>query len=1018
MSLMAARRSATVGGVIIPPIQPITRLDVAEAFETQAVVTVDVLSNDPQGGDVVGPAITLGPAGGSVDVFNNQIRLTHNGVGVYVVSYNVDDGGLQDQGFVTISIKSTGVSGSPPGVAANTYQFGETANQPGNVLTISTPMPADVKGVVLFLGTFAEFPTEPVTINGFDVKYNGNPMARVDEFDDLMYIGNDGSASGVAPVPYAFYLPNDGSVSFPLTGTFEWDADIGGPKLELQCVGIVPITHADRVPVVSVIGDFRGVGNSQTDVVSASAASNSVAVNASMHKRRVTPASDANWTELERVIVDNAQNIDIQSGRLLVESRVFASAGNADYVVSSEQANLHGSVTLQFADPAGGIVGPSQADRTATVITGGFQTAIDMSAAGAPITAINVISGGGVASFFAQNLLFTPPALDGTTIVEVAQANAGGAVISTVTITSLSQGIGPLTGFAAGVGQTETSLLAITANIQAAQDQFEAELLGLFDTRANSTNDAAIIAANPTFVVLTDKTLTGLTNALGAGNRRLLLTAAGGDYNWGGGGLPDFDDIELIGLVDDGMPEVIIGGTPKNRGQIRFPIRGQGGSVEGICWKDGALCFSFVGAVGTLPKFHQKYCRFKNVGNAMHHEFDPPTGSTFWGKVNLGAGCADIQVFRCLAEDVSHGWNCRFGPGYGENNPVTPGQSPDFEVGGLSVVETIVKGADNMGLCFHYDTRGGTVSSVFWPGIGANVEALVNRCIVTNRTMGSSPGFPLNLSACPKARVLDSWFTNTLANPFGVDDDFYSKNDEFYASGCIVWNTGASGNFQGQVGCKGEGNAGSIPLTSYQFRNGIIGHDDTKGVSRGIFAQRSGITFDGTLLICATGSIGQGGGITQQGGGDGYNFFRFQNGMIRAFGGFNQSVVAQIAANVSDWGIVANIIETLRPGNHTLIEIKNSSGFDNLDALVNSNDFRKIAGAGTVLAVSIEPNGTLRNPTIDDNDFDDIDDAASISGGNITGALTITNNRHTGQTPGFNNFTGSTVNSSNNTFPT
>jgi len=575
-----------------------------------------------------------------------------------------------------------------------------------------------------------------------------------------------------------------------------------------------------------------------------------------------------------------------------------------------------------------------------------------------------------------------------------------------VPITTVVTGFGPQTGFAVGIGQTDTSLASIDSAVLAAQAAFEQELENLHNARAATNTDVTIQAANPGFVTLTGKTTTDLNNALGGGNRRLFLTAAGGDYNWSGT-LPDFDDIELVGLVDAGTPCVIIGGTPKNRGQVRFRIRGQGGRAEGIEFKDGALCFSFTGApAGIIPRMHVDFCKFTNVGNSVHCE----VGGAF-GNINAGAGVADVRVDNCIIDDVSHGINMRCGPGYGEQNPIPPGQSPDFQVGAFRARETIVRNHDNMGICCHFDTRGGDLASVFWPGIAAGSTMLVDRCVVTRRTLSNLPGFPVNGTACQTSHYKDSYFTETISNPNGLDDDVYSKSDTCLIEGCVIWNTGTSRNFQGQVGAKGEGNPGSLPLNSFTVNNCLIGHDDTVDISRCFFAQRSNIFLNANTWVIATGSNGEGGGISQQGGGSGYDTMTSTGNLYRVFGGFAASAAVQVSANVSDWTFNNDTFETLRPGPHTLVRFRDASGFQNTRPALNGCTFRKLPGAGPTAPITIAVTGDILNPVVNGCVFDiGTDTAVIITGNAINGALTWTNNTSVGGPPGTFNGTTSVVN--------
>jgi len=990
------------------------RLDTITGPVSTPTLTADVTANDTSVGTITSPVISSGPAGASVAVVGNQIQLTHNGAGIYVIDYTSVIGGNNNQGTLTAVVTAATGTASPPAVAPITYQSSTGNNVPGSTLVVppGTPLPANTRAVILALGSWMGFgASEPQTINSLTADYEGNAMTRIDTFGNSIFIGDDGAGptGGTPPAAYVFALLSSGG-AIPTSGTVSWNLTLSDSDPELHMAQLIAITHPDRDLTVAELANFRADGNITATTVNANASANSVALNFSTMKRQVTATGQAGWTQEELVVLDHPSQ-DIQSGRLLGESLVVNAAGPVNHTTTTSAANLTGSVTIEVTDTGGSGTPPTAQSLTATALTGGAQISVDMSSAGGSpagvVTAVNILTGGGVATFSGQNLLFTPPSADGVTQVEVTYANAAGAVVSTVDITSSTAvaALGPRVGFGVNIGQTNTSLAAINTEVQSALGSFEAELRALHDARANNNTDASIQARpeNAGFVTLTGKSLTDLNNALNAGNRKLFLTAAGGDYNWSGT-KPNFDNIELVGLVDAGMPAVVVGGTPQNRGQLQFRIRGQGGRLEGIEFKDSALCFSFVGASGIIPRMHVDFCKFTNVANSIHMEF----GGSF-GNVNANTGCQSIRWNNCIAENVSHGLNMRCGPGYGETG--SPPASNDFQVGSFEAIESIVKDHDNMGICCHYDTRGGTSSSVFWPGIGSGSVGTVRRCIVDRRTISNLNGFPCNLTACEESRMQQSFFTNTLANPLGRDDDVYTKSRIGEITDCVVWNTGTSTNFQGQLGCKGEGNPGSLKLGLYNIQNNFVGHDNSKDISRNVFVQRSNVRIDSNVIIVATGSNNEGGGITQQGGGSGYSNFASLNNLYRCFGGFNQSVAAQLSSNIQNWSFTDDTIETFRSGAHTLIQLRNGGGHSHLDTVIRRVRFIKRSGAGTVTAITIQQSGsTLRNPTIDDCDFDNINTALAISGGTVTGAVTFTDNQHTGSTPSTSNSTGSTVN--------
>ena len=136
---MIAPLASHLGSLLsaLPAQSPSSFLDVAVIPDTTPTATVDVRANDPIPGNISNPAIASGPAGGSVSVVNNQIELTHNGAGTYVITYDSTIGVLNDPGVLTVVVTST-VAGSPPAIGANTYQMQEG----GNFLADTLPIPA------------------------------------------------------------------------------------------------------------------------------------------------------------------------------------------------------------------------------------------------------------------------------------------------------------------------------------------------------------------------------------------------------------------------------------------------------------------------------------------------------------------------------------------------------------------------------------------------------------------------------------------------------------------------------------------------------------------------------------------------------------------------------------------------------------------------------------------------------------------------------------------------------------
>ena len=663
-----------------------------------------------------------------------------------------------------------------------------------------------------------------------------------------------------------------------------------------------------------------------------------------------------------------------------------------DYTVVNGSGSDVGRLTITTADP----VAPTANDDTAESVASGIPILIDVlanDAGSAPLTLVSVtpISAAGSAVVVDNQVEYTSADGSGTDTFTCTVSNAAGSDTSTLTVNYSDITLGPRQGFGVGIGQTETSAAAINAAVQAARASFETELTGLHD---RGLTDAEIIAANPGFVTLTGKGLSDLNNALSAGNRRLFLTATGGAYDWSSATWPDFNDIELVGLADAGMPEVIVGGTVKNRGQVRCSIRGQGGRVEGIEFRDGAVVFSFVGASGIIPRMHVRNNKFTRVGNSVHMEFG---GSN--PDVTPGAGCSSIIFNNNICEDVGHGFNMRCGPGYGEGPTPT---SPDFAVGAFEAKENIVKTFANMGIACHLDTRGGTSGNVFWPVPGS--LATIERNVIddSDLTISGFGGFPMNATACEDF-VYRGNFVTRSNNPSGFDFDVYTKSNSGVIEDNVIWDTGLSSNFQGMLGMKGEGNSGQLPLGTVTVRNNLIGHSTSFGNGRVIFIQRNGVELIQNVLV----TVGDNGILTQQSAGD-YHLESLEN-LYRTFGGYFESAAVQISAGSVNWLFERDTFDDWKAGSHTIVQARNSSGRANSSPTLLDCIFKKNVGAGTATAFRVQQSGsTLSNPSMTGCQLEDIDVAINLTG-TITGVAFFQGNQHTGITPTTSNGAGATV---------
>jgi len=114
-------------------VQPELLLDVATGPDSAPTLLIDVRANDPVPGNISNPVIVEGVAGGSVAVVANQLELTHNGAGIYVINYDSTIGALTTPGVATAVITPPVVAGVPP-TFGTSFQLSENSNVARHVL--------------------------------------------------------------------------------------------------------------------------------------------------------------------------------------------------------------------------------------------------------------------------------------------------------------------------------------------------------------------------------------------------------------------------------------------------------------------------------------------------------------------------------------------------------------------------------------------------------------------------------------------------------------------------------------------------------------------------------------------------------------------------------------------------------------------------------------------------------------------------------------------------------------------
>ena len=962
------------------------RLDTITGPVSSPTLTADVTSNDTTAGTITNPSITSGPSGGSVAVVGNQIQLTHNGAGVYVIAYTSVIGGQNNPGTLTAVVAAAAAAGSPPAVAPTSYQSSTGNDVAGSTLIVppGTPLPANTRAVILAIGSWLGFSaSEPQTINSLTADYAGNSMTRIDTFGNTIFTGNDGggATTGTPPAAYVFALLSNGGFSIPTSGAASWNFSLSAGQPELHMAQLIAITHPDRDLTVSELANFRSDGNITATTVNANASANSVALNFSTMKRQVTATGQAGWTTEELVILDHP-SVDIQSGRFLGESLVVPTATAVNHTTTTDQANLTGSITIEVTDTGGSGTPPTGQTQTATATTGGGQISIDMSSAGGSpagsITAANILSGGGIVSFSGQNLLFTPPAADGATEVEVAYANSAGAVISTVTITSSttsSVALGPRTGPGVGFGQTGTTALTSAVNALIAGTVRPA----LEAAHDRGQTDQQIRDANPGFTDLLGTTGAALVAEFNAGRRNLILRNDR-QYNWSDLGNNQDTPTAGIQLVGLNGANVIAGGAAKNAGQRRWQIRGNV-RLEGIDFRDGAILLSANGLTSTVNEVSIRHCKSTNMANLFHHELDNGVSD------NLVINQLTIRNNICV--NVRDGVNARLGNGL---------TGPLGTVVNADIRDNIVDGWTRYGIALHYDTPPAGFN------YNANSTCLVQGNLITNSDVPTANCFTIATAAFRTQNVLGNWLINNSRHGVDVDHEaIYTKAFQGEWADNFVWNSGQN-DFQGILGMKAQDAASPDSSGTLEVHHNFIGTDqgDTTGM---LFVQRDNVDIHSNVLVVGADTTV---GTTQSA--SPFINLQFHNNLIRnnsstTFGAWG------LGGDNSNFTFSNNTWEILGSGTKTMYNLRSSTSSSRPlnDIEINGDTFNAV-GSGNYLALFIEErSGAIINPKFLNNQLNNMPRAVVINGGTINGTLAWTGNQHTGQTPATTNNTGSTV---------
>ena len=657
-----------------------TALDVITDVDTNTTLTVDVAANDPVPGAISAPVVVQGPPGAVVSVVANQLVFQHNGAGEYVVAYTSTIGAVNDVGFATIVITPPIGAGVPP-TFGTSFQLGDNSNVAGRTLTIPAgTFGPNTRVILLGVGAWKDFGTEVETITSLPTVYDGNAMTRIDTHDNLFRIGDDGGGvNAVGPASYVFALVSTPTFQIPTDGDISWTFNLTGGVPELHMAAAVSWEHPTSHLSVSELGNIRPTAVLASSTIPATASNNSGVTAFSTHKRQVVPVSQAGWTRRELVTVDNAQ--DIQSGRFQAETRVFATGGVADYLIDSDQNNLHGGTVVQVQDPAAGVAPPTVQTLTAEATTGGSTIQIDMSTTGGTPRAFKLESGEGVVGISGNNLTFTPPATDQVSVVKVSVSNAGGAVISQVTINTSTVSFGPRFGPGVGVGLTGTTALSAVVN-QIVANSVRPALEAAHD---RGLTDQEIRNANPGFTDLFGTTGADLLAEFSAGRRNLILRNDR-QYNWSDIANNQNTPTAGIQLVGLNGANVILGGTPKNAGQRRWQIRGDV-RLEGIDFRDGAILLSAVGLTSTVNEVSIRHCKSTNLANLFHHELDNGVSNNLF--IN------QLTIRNNICTNVRDGVNARLGNGL---------TGPLGTIVNADIQDNIIDGWTRYGIALHYDT--------------------------------------------------------------------------------------------------------------------------------------------------------------------------------------------------------------------------------------------------------------------------------------------------------------------------
>lgn len=695
-------------------------------------------------------------------------------------------------------------------------------------------------------------------------------------------------------------------------------------------------------------------------------------------------SGDGTLTLQSPTIVSGGGSVAISGNQVMFTPPSSAGTTEIDYTVASLFGSDVGRLTVTTSDPTA----PTAVDDTGSTAQGQIPVLFDVLAndtGAAPLTidSVTIVSGGGVAEIFDNQIQYTPPAGAGTAEIDYVVENVAGSDTGRLTVTFSDVSAGPLVGPAIGLGQNGESLAAIDTAINDFVDNTIRPNLVTLNGEHAAKGEAQIRSENPGFVDLTGTTGAALVAAINAGSTKLFLTNQ--TYNWSdlaAEQLTPTGGLELVGLPGN---DVIIGGTALNVGQRRWFIRGDL-RVEGVNARDGAVWFSFIGLTSTVDSVIFRYNTFDNVGCGLpHHELPIAVSPNM--RVN------NLIVQKNICTNVRDGMNLRLGIGGNNDNGI---------IVNLTVEDNIVDNWTRYSLACHYDNPPSGLVYNFPESFGA-----WRRNLVQNSPTMDGNGFSLSAGSFEDHIFEENWIVNNSRGGSGFDaESMYAKAAAGIWRNNVVWNSGQNDN-QGMIAGKGEPGLNGDVLGELLVENNFVGSNLTDTDSC-IWFQRSNMNVRRNTII-----FGQDIRAVSGQSSDPYQGGKFFDNYIRILSTNGNSGI-QVFGDLQDFSYGGNNWISETASAHTIYRIvsDNSVSSRTIDNPSFDGDIFDKQGSGAVTAYLIERRtAQINNVSIRNADFlNSIDIALRTIDGTLTTPITWTGHDHTGTAPSVQNNVGATVN--------